>query len=324
MEGNRLYQLYQQHLNWTEHRLQRYLIVRRNGDDTQMVLAIYLALLSHRLPFYARSKAILEEPTTISSYVVGFANVVSDADKRTSVEILCSMLAPYCREAQDSHQVQLVLCVAAKICLQIGRLSMDMLEAVSCLSKSCGRALLLEDIEELSTSLDVLAVNDVEAVMADADKLFQLKDFSGAAEKYAFALDLFVRQSPRVQKLAQCDLRIIDCLERLADAHLSDGQAHVARSLYARLYAEQSLNLSSMRKVVLFKKLALACRLLNHDDEQAHWEQMAKECAQSATKMGHTDVLKALATLLRGFDCNEEAARKVEELNRVYQAQAED
>jgi len=70
MQKNRLHQLYSQSLTWSDQKLHRYLVLRKSPTDVQLTLALALALLSHRLPFYGKDATVLENPEGIAEYLI--------------------------------------------------------------------------------------------------------------------------------------------------------------------------------------------------------------------------------------------------------------
>jgi len=119
MQGNRLHQLYSQSLSWSDHKLHRYLILRKGPTDVQLLLALALALLSHRLPFYGRDSTVLKDPEGLAEYLVQTCRNAADSDKQTTVSTLCSIAHEYIGEGLelDTAPIQLLVRTGAKICL---------------------------------------------------------------------------------------------------------------------------------------------------------------------------------------------------------------
>ncbi len=141
---DRLLQQYRQYLNWTEKKIQRYLLVHRSNDETLLVLALSLALVSHRIPHYGRCLAELEDPVKILEYVIQTCEIegVSEQDKTSVVSILCS-ICDNCVEqgvALDTEPLQVVLEAAAKIGLMVFP-GMQQVVITRCFERTLGRQL---------------------------------------------------------------------------------------------------------------------------------------------------------------------------------------
>jgi hypothetical protein len=133
MEIDRIEHFYNQALNWTEHRLQRYLLARNCAPQDR--IAIALALLSHRLPFIASTGAELEDPRRIAEYVICNCRQVPDHDMKASISILCSIAEKYQGYGSDSKQTISLAGTCAQICSNFQHSGMHLLEALHALNQ---------------------------------------------------------------------------------------------------------------------------------------------------------------------------------------------
>lgn len=143
MPDDRLLQQYRQYLNWTETKIQRYLLAHRSGDETQLVLALSLALISHRLPFYGKCSAVLEDPRSVLEFLIQTCSEqpASEQDKVSTVSILCSICDEYVAlgVSIEKEPMQVLLESAAKIALMISGTGMQQMMVTRCFERTLGR-----------------------------------------------------------------------------------------------------------------------------------------------------------------------------------------
>lgn len=138
---------FRQALNWTEGKIQRHLICR--GKDDQMVLGLALALLSFRLPFYAKAHAALEDPITIADLVFELSQLGSDEERTVSIEILAVITAEYLDDHglyESDQRIRLLLSTAARISETFEHKDLRLAHAVKSLGTALGRCITLNEI----------------------------------------------------------------------------------------------------------------------------------------------------------------------------------
>jgi|AGTN01.2.fsa_nt_gi hypothetical protein len=138
---------FRQALNWTEGKIQRHLICRRKDDITDLGLA--LALLSFRLPFYAKSTASLEEPTAIADLVLELCKGGNDVDKAVAIEILAVIAAEYLDDHglyESDARIQLLLATISRICQTFQHKDLRLVHAVKSLGTALGRCVTLDEV----------------------------------------------------------------------------------------------------------------------------------------------------------------------------------
>jgi len=144
-------------LNWTERKIQRHLICR--DDDDKTVLGLALALLSFRLPFYAKTNAVLEEPCSIAELVVQLSEQRSDEEKLVAIEILAVITAEYIDDhglCESDQRIQLLLATTSKICRTFQHKDLRLTHGLRSLGTALGRCVTLEEVVEFSSKTELV------------------------------------------------------------------------------------------------------------------------------------------------------------------------
>ncbi|MGD9681340.1 MAG: hypothetical protein AB7W16_09160 [Candidatus Obscuribacterales bacterium] len=144
--------VYRQALNWTEAKLQRHILARQANRHEQ--LGLLLALLSFRLPFYAKCTAALEDPLNIAGMILeSLDNAGTDFDRAFAVGILSSIALEYMERDLDveSSRIQLLVRTAATLCSRFEERGLLLAAAIHELEAVLGRPLELEAICKMAS-----------------------------------------------------------------------------------------------------------------------------------------------------------------------------